>query len=167
MRFLTPADLRGLDSRALEDLRGRTEAVVAAGSGELSGLAAAALMFADYAVVAEGSTLVLDPEPMAWAAAKGRLGRRAFRLLLEGRDRFDAREALELGLCDGLLDDEPERWFDRWMQDRSPLALDTAAVLIRSRGGDALERAAFAHLFAIGEPQKGLAAFLEKRRPAF
>ncbi|MBV9492715.1 MAG: hypothetical protein JOZ54_00595 [Acidobacteria bacterium] len=43
--------------------------------------------------------------------------------------------------------------------------MDSAATLIGARGGDALERAEFARLFATGEPQKGLQAFLEKRKP--
>jgi len=44
-----------------------------------------------------------------------------------------------------------------------PVALDAAANLIRRRGGDVLERAEFARLFAAGEPQRGLAAFLNRR----
>lgn len=35
------------------------------------------------------------------------------------------------------------------------------------RGGDRLERAEFARLFAEGEPQKGLAASLAKAKPPF
>jgi hypothetical protein len=50
---------------------------------------------------------------------------------------------------------------------RSALALDSARMLLENRGRDALERAEFARLFAIGEPQEGLRAFLEKRRPSF
>jgi hypothetical protein len=40
-------------------------------------------------------------------------------------------------------------------------------MLIRSRGGDRLERAEFARLFALGEPQKGLGAFLAKKPASF
>lgn len=167
MHLLTPADLRGLEFRALEELLGRTELVVAAGDGEVRGIAAAALMLADYAVLDPASALILDDEPAIWAGVRQRLGRRALRLLLEGRTRLPASEARELGLCDELIEGDPQAWLDRWVEQRSPLALDTAAVLIRSRGGDALERAAFARLFALGEPQKGLAAFLAKRKPRF
>ena len=45
--------------------------------------------------------------------------------------------------------------------------IDAAAVLVRSRGGDALERAEFARLFAIGEPRTGLGAFLAKKPASF
>ena len=56
---------------------------------------------------------------------------------------------------------------EREPEGRSRVALEAAARLIASRGGDALERATFAWLFATGIPQEGLAAFLEKRRPRF
>ena len=47
---------------------------------------------------------------------------------------------------------------------QSSLAAESAAMLVDARGGDALERAEFARLFAIGEPQKGLRAFLDRRK---
>lgn len=50
---------------------------------------------------------------------------------------------------------------------RSALAAASAEMLIEHRGGDALERAEFARLFATGEPAEGLRAFLEKRSPRF
>ena len=50
---------------------------------------------------------------------------------------------------------------------RSALALESARMLLENRGGDALERAEFARLFATGEPQEGLRAFLEKRKAEF
>ena len=49
----------------------------------------------------------------------------------------------------------------------SAIARESAKTLLENRGGDALERAEFARLFAIGEPQEGLTAFLEKRKPRF
>ena len=52
-------------------------------------------------------------------------------------------------------------------QRRSEIAAASAAMLIEHRGGDALERAEFARLFATGEPAEGLRAFLEKRLPRF
>jgi enoyl-CoA hydratase/carnithine racemase len=72
---------------------------------------------------------------------------------------------LDEPLADEIIDGDD--WFERWMSHRSAAALDAAAMLIRSRGGDALERAEFARLFATGEPAEGLAAFLAKRRPSF
>lgn len=167
MRFLTPADLRGLTPGALEDLLGRTELLVVVGDGEIAEVGLAALLFADYAVLDRNATLILGDEPRVWTAAKWRIGRGALRLLLDGGRRLSADEAFSLGLADELIDSDAEEWRARWMRNRSALALDTAATLIRARGGDALERAAFTHLFAMGEPQKGLAAFLEKRKPPF
>lgn len=149
MRFLTPADLRGLHARGLEELLECRAFVVAEGDGELRGIAAAAFLFADYAAMRRGGRVVLD-SPEAWAAAVWRHGRRAL---------------LETELWDEIIDGDG--WFERWMQHRSAAALDSAAMLIRSRGGDPLERAEFARLFATGEPAEGLAAFLGKRRPSF
>lgn len=105
-------------------------------------------LLADWLVVTERATLAVDASlagPLLW-----RLGPSAYKRYLLGE--LDAR-----AVADGT--------FERG--DRSTLALDVAAELLPRRGGDALERAAFALLFAAGEPQEGLAAFLEKRRPRF
>ena len=56
---------------------------------------------------------------------------------------------------------------ERESDGRSRVALQAAVRLIAGRGGDALERATCAWLFATGIPQEGLAAFLEKRQPRF
>ena len=85
--------------------------------------------------------------PEAWAEAVWQLGRGALLLHIEGKTP-PAADPIPAG-------------------GRSALALESAAMLVRHRGGDALERAEFARLFAIGEPQEGLRAFLEKRRPLF
>lgn len=151
MRFLRPADLRGLDARGLEELLECRACIVAAGSGELHGHAAAALLFADYGALHRGGRIHLD-SPAAWAGAVWRLGARA--LIATSEE-----------LCDEIIDGDA--WFDGWMQHRSAAALDAAAMLIRGRGGDPLERAEFARLFAAGDPAEGLAAFLGKRRPSF
>jgi acetyl-CoA carboxylase alpha subunit len=164
MFFLAPEELRAIDSGALEELLARTELVVAAGAGEVRGLAAAALIFADYAVLDAGATLILDA-PETWAAVTWRLGRKALLLHLDQRTSLSAGDAKAEGLCDEIIDGDPRAWLDRWMQGRSTLALDSAAMLIRMRGGDTLERAEFARLFAIGEPQRGLEAFLTRRAP--
>ena len=81
-----------------------------------------------------------------WAEIVWRLGgRAAMRLHIEGQAAVppDRSEA------------EP---------DRSAAALESARMLVGARGGDALERAEFARLFAMGEPQKGLRAFLARRK---
>lgn len=159
MLFLGPADLRALDSRALEELLGRgSELVVAVGDGDVRGLAAAALLFADYAVLRHGATLTVDTAE-GWAAAVWRLGRQALRWSVRGAKAED--------IVDEWTVLEARQWYEEWMGHRSVMALDAAAALIRSRGGDRLERAEFARLFAAGEPQKGLGAFLAKRRPSY
>lgn len=162
MRFLSPAELRGLDSSALEDLFERSEMIVAAGAGEVRGLAAAALLYADYAVLDLGASLHLDEEAV-WASAAWRIGRKALLLCIDERTTLDANNAKQQGLCDEVIEGDAQAWFERWMQGRSAVALDSAAALIRHRGGDALERAEFARLFAIGAPQQGLRAFLSRR----
>jgi enoyl-CoA hydratase/carnithine racemase len=106
----------------------------------------------------EGEELVLD-SPAALADAVWRIGDRVLGLL--GRPRITAAEALELGLCDEVGDGAD------FVAGRSAVALGAAAALVSSRGGDALERATFAWLFATGTPAEGLSAFLEKRRPKF
>jgi hypothetical protein len=162
MLFLAPGDLRGLqqgnNARALEDLLGRRELVVAFGEGEVRGLAAAALLFADYAVLYADATLDVDL-PEAWAAAVWRLGRKALKWHLDG--------AIAADIVDEITTKEPQAWLEEWTRHRSVMALDSAAVLIRGRGGDSLERAEFARLFAAAEPQKGLGAFLAKARPTY
>jgi hypothetical protein len=158
MLFLTPAELRGIDRQALDDLLARTELVVAFGAGEVRGLAAAALLFADYAVLQEGARLTADA-PEAWAAVVWRLGRKAVAWAANGQKQEE--------VVDETTARDADEWREEWTRHRSVIALDAAAALIRARGGDSLERAEFARLFAIGEPQKGLGAFLAKVRPSY
>jgi enoyl-CoA hydratase/carnithine racemase len=162
MRFLPPAELQAIGLRELDDLLGGTEMIVAAGSDDVRGLAAAALLFADYAVLDTHATLHLDA-PETWAGAAWRLGHRALRLHIDRRTALPADEAKAEELCDEVIHEDAQQWLDRWMQGRNPVALDSAAALIRRRGGDPLERAAFARLFAMGEPQQGLRAFLARK----
>lgn len=156
MLFLAPAELRELTT--LDELLGRTDCTVAFADGAVCGLTAAALLFADYAVLARGATLEIDTAE-AWAAVVWRLGRKAIPWHIAG--------AAAEEIVDEVTDREPPVWREEWMRHRSVIALDAAAALIRARGGDRLERAEFARLFAIGEPQKGLGAFLAKARASY
>jgi enoyl-CoA hydratase/carnithine racemase len=124
----------------------------------LKGEDAVAALTADYVVLREDDVLHLDTA-RAWAAAVWRIGAGAWRLHLAGMERLTAAEALRAGLADAVGHSI------EFTAGRSEMALASAAELIRHRGGDALERAEFARLFAAGEPQIGLAAFLNKRRP--
>jgi hypothetical protein len=151
-------------ARELDGLLATRELVIAIGEGELRGPAAAAALFAGWSVLRNDAHLVLDT-PAAWAGAAWRIGDRAYALWLDGQTEFDAASALREGLCDAIA---PAGWEPAdWVGTRSELALDSAAALIQQRGGDGLERAEFARLFATGEPQKGLSAFLEKRTARF
>lgn len=166
MRFIGPDELRAFDAAALDGLLLESGMVVAAGDGRVGGPAAAALLFADYAVLQQSAVLGLDV-PEAWAAAVWRIGRRVMPLVLDGNRDLPAEEAVRAGLCDETIDVEPAGWLASWTRNRSMAALETAAVLLRRSGGDRLEAAAFARLFAIGDPREGLAAFLERRTPRF
>ena len=131
-------------------------AVIAHGEGVMRGDAAAALMFADWAVLDPDAILIID-SPAAIAAAIWR----GSGVLSVAPPASAALEAKRRGLVDAVGE------VDDFLSGRSEIALDAAAALIRHRGGDALERATFAWLFATGEPVEGLAAFLEKRSPRF
>lgn len=163
MRFVSPAQLRELDHGDAAALRGAPECVIVAGEGTVDGVAAVALFYADYAVLTRDAVVVLDSADV-WSAIAWRAGRVALRLQLEGVETLRAEEAHALELCDEVFDEAPDTWLTSWLGRRSEAALDAAALLIRSRGGDAEERKAFANLFATGEPQRGLRTFLERRR---
>jgi acetyl-CoA carboxylase alpha subunit len=137
----------------------RRECVVVIGEGELRGDALAAALHSDFFLLRDDASIAID-SPRAWAAVAYRAGPRALPLLLS--PRMNAESAMRHALCDALVPagSDPVEW----IAGRSEIALDSAAALIAHRGGDALERAEFARLFGAGEPQRGLTAFLEKRK---
>ena len=146
----------------------RSEAVVAVACGEVP----AAALHADWLVLGAGARLTLRGDVAALAGALlWRIGGRARSLLLLRPDELGANEALECGIADAVVPGGVEADAIRWTRDRfssrGHRAFDVAALLLRSRGGDQLERALFAWLFATGEPQEGLRAFLEKRPARF
>jgi len=151
-------------SRELNELLAQRELAIAVGEGRLQGAPAAAALFAGWCVLLSDAILVLDT-PMVWAGVTWRFGENAWSLWLSGVREIDANSALEAGLCDAVIPPgkNADEWVGEWIGTRSELALDSAAALIGRRGGDALERAEFARLFAAGEPQEGLRAFLGKR----
>jgi len=157
--------VENVDPATFEALLARREAVIAIGEGELRGLGLAALLHSDWAVVSAGATIALDCAE-AWSGAVWRIGPGAVRLLLDGGP-LSARDAIRHSLVDGIVPagTDPLQWIEAWLGGRSALALDSAASLIRRRGGDPLERAEFARMFATGETQIGLAAFLAKKPP--
>jgi enoyl-CoA hydratase/carnithine racemase len=161
MIFLSGGTLASALSRVLD----RRECAVAFASGAVSGEAAAALLHSDWAAVTDDAMLAFDT-PDVWSGALWRIGRAAMPLLVSG-SRCSAADGRRLGLVDAIVASgtDPLQWLQGWMAGRSERALDSAASLIRRRGGDPLERAEFARMFGVGEPQVGLAAFLGKTKP--
>lgn len=147
------------EALTVERVLSRRECVIAVGEGELRGDALAAALHADLFLLRDDAALLVD-SPRAWSGVVWRMGTKAMRL--SGQTGISASQALRHGLCDALvpIGSDPVEW----LGGRSAMALDSAATLIARRGGDALERAEFARLFAAGEPQRGLGAFLEKRK---
>ena len=132
--------VRRAEELTTEEVLARREMIVAVAEGEIT----AAALLSDWLVA--GPHAHLDWSSAATLGALvWRIGPAALRLYA-------------LGSTDGIADADSVEW-----SGRSGPALDAAAALIRRCGGDALERAEFARLFATGEPQKGLTAWLESR----
>jgi len=132
--------VRRAEELSVDEVLARREMIVAVAEGEIT----AAALLADWLVAGPEATLDWS-SPETLGALVWRIGPAALRLYA-------------LGGTNGVADMDFVEW-----EGRSGLALDAAARLIRNRGGDALERAEFARLFATGEPQKGLTAWLESR----
>ena len=135
----------------------RDEAIIAVGEGELRGEPLACALHSDLLVLAADTRVLVDT-PAAWSGIVWRMGRGALMLCV-------APAIVPAAIADLLVPAgrDPLQWTVEWVGTRSAIALDAAANLIRRNGGDILERAEFARLFAAGEPQKGLAAWLESR----
>jgi hypothetical protein len=134
----------------VEEVVGRREMLVAVATEEIT----PAALYCDWLFAAEAARLSSDPSAiggMVW-----RLGARAWRLWLAGG-------ITAVDVADEIIPSADVA--HRWAEGRSARALDVAAALIRRHGGDALERAEFARLFAAGVPQVGLEAFLKKHAP--
>jgi hypothetical protein len=147
----------------LDDVLARREMVVAVADGEIT----AAALLSDWLVAAHGARLTIGRDPALVAALVWRIAWRAHRLHLLIEPVIESAALLAHGVADALVPpgEDSVKWVTVWIGGRSALALDSAAALLRRRGGDDLERAEFARLFAIGEPQIGLAAFLARRKP--
>ena len=164
--------VRRAEELSVEEVVASREMIVAVADGEIT----AAALLADWLVAGPEARLELGgartsgPQPADFQSdGHGEDSRRT-----SGPTTADQRSALlgalvwrigakalrlyALGGTGGVADMDSVEW-----SGRSELALDAAARLIRSRGGDTLERAEFARLFATGKPQEGLAAWLESR----
>lgn len=174
MFLLTPEDLVRCDARAVEEIADRRDFLVSIAGGDLSGYPLAAALHSDFLVAADSATIELggtedSAAAAVWSGAIWRIGPRALRFYLLSGSRLTAEEALHGKLVDAVVaaGEDPVKWVHDWIGGRSTAALESAAALLRRRGGDTLERAEFARLFATGEPQHGLDSFLAKRRPQF
>jgi enoyl-CoA hydratase/carnithine racemase len=134
--------------------------------GEVRGARANEALAADYLFLSEAAVLWIDTEE-AWTAVLWRLGAEALRLHLHISQPLSAAEAVRWGVADALVpsSEDPVEWVAGWLRNRSEHALGAATDLVNRRGGDTAERAVFSWLFAAGEPQQGLRAFLDKQRP--
>lgn len=170
--------VRRAEELSVDEVLARREMVVAVADGEIT----AAALLADFLVAGADGHLdfsmgapALERASLPRAAAPilgalvWRIGANALRFYATG-----AGDLLAWGIVDALVPrgEDSVEWTRGWLAGpfgyaqgrRSTLALDAAAALIRFRGGHELERAEFARLFAIGEPQIGMAAFLARRR---
>ena len=146
MKILHAEELR------IEEVVRRREMIVAVATDEVT----PAALYCDWLFATPAARL--SSNPSVFGGIVWRLGARAWRMWLMG------------GITVADVADDVIPSADvahRWAEGRSTKALDAAAALIRRRGGDTLERAEFARLFAAGVPQIGLDAFLKKRRPAW
>jgi hypothetical protein len=166
---VTPAALGSFRGELLEAVTRRRSILLIAGGGELAGEPLAAALFADWFVLEERASI--DPFGCSEAIAGmiWRIGRSTVSFQMARAFPMNAVVAATTGICDEVVRSGTDwvKWSGDWLGDRSLVALEAAARLTRLRGRDALERAEFARLFAAGEPQKGLEAFLGKRRPDF
>ncbi len=139
---------------------------------------------ADLAVAASASTFAFTEvrvgvaPAMILVPALGVMDPRFLaRMTLTG-DRFDAREAADAGLLSAVVDDEAA--LDAWvaaqtdaLRQAAPGAVRATKALLRGLPGrgwaENLAEAArtSGELFAGAEAAEGMAAFLEKRRPAW
>jgi hypothetical protein len=131
----------------------RRQAIIAVAAERIT----AAALWCDFWVASEIAIVDVDAGALLW-----RIGSRAYRLHLLQGGVWRAGDVADALVPPGA---HPLEWTAGWLSGRSEAAFDSAAALVRRRGGDPLERAEFARLFATGEPQEGLAAFLAKRKP--
>ena len=106
-----------------------------------------------------------------------RIGESAARQYFLTGERFDARRALEIGLANSVVPhdglDEKTQEVVRYLLDSGPEALASCKELLDRVPSMPLEEAKsytaemIARLRVSGEGQEGMAAFLEKRKPAW
>jgi enoyl-CoA hydratase/carnithine racemase len=165
-------DGSGLDWGLVEPWTRSRAITIAVVAGRVASPALGVALCSDLVYLLPSSRLMLAfereiPTPATiWAL--GRAGRKALaRGLLDTGD-LEPQEAVDLGLAHRVLGDRAELPLS---EDDSLVAATIARDLMRSevpgRAGLALELAAFRLIFASGHPERGAAAFLEKKPPEF
>jgi len=151
----------------------RTRAVTVADvAGPVASPALEVALCCDVVFIRRSAELRL-PDPVAAPAAGvlwalGRAGRPALARGLLGGGAITPDEAVRLGLASAAIGDS-----DRlpWTADGSIAAVTAARDLMRAGavgdGARVLELATFRWLFAVGDPEEGAKAFLEKRNARF
>jgi len=121
---------------------------------------------ADFLAVGEDAVLELRSDAAIWIALTRRIGREVLKLHLLAERMLDAQTMLRWGVADAIIPSgtSEEEWLAQFMAGRDEEALAAAAMLIRRRGGDPLERSEFARLFAAGVPQPHLRNFLTRAK---
>jgi enoyl-CoA hydratase/carnithine racemase len=166
--WLSESAVAGTSAALLGRVVERRSLLISLAGGVVRGAPLAIALVSDFLAIREDATIDLGNDaidPQVAAGVVRRIGSRARWLLMASPRRIGAAEAVRLGLADTLVASEVDslKWFDSWLAKRSLRALLAGAALVRSNGGDALERAEFARLFAEGEPRRGLMGFLEKK----
>lgn len=134
-------------------------------------LASVVALSSDYLAARRDSKLQVGQsmDPLMAAGLVSRIGDPGIRFA-QGETRFlDASALVRAQICQNLVPDEVDsvEWTRGWLEGRHPVALASAAMLVRDRGGDAIENAEFGRLFAAGLPQVGLQRFLNRDRSPF
>lgn len=157
------------------------QVTVAAISGVCMGGGAEVALFCDFRVAGAGARLAFPEVQRGWFPGNGGtqllprlIGRQAARRLLLTGEAVTAESALAMGLVDEVVaDGEVQAAALAWART---LAGRPAQALVRLKrlldspdlvDGLAREAELFGDVFATADAREGIAAFLEKRQPAF
>ena len=166
----SPESIVGTSEALLERIVDRRSVLIVCIDADPSSSAVAAALLSDLFAIRRNQEIRLDlASSYGMAGLVWRIGRGAIPLLAMNDGPLEADELIRSGIADALVPEgsDPLEWVCSWLDRRSLTALESAARLIRSGGGEDVERAEFARLFAAGTPREGLTAFLERRPPRF
>lgn len=163
-----PSAVEDASDALLDLIVGRKSMLISCTVAGLAGKSLSVGLVSDLFAIREGASIRLDGlDPVGMAGLVWRIGRSAIPLIAVNDEPLDAERMIREGIADVVVPEgiDPLEWVRSWLGRRSLAALTSAARLVRSGGGERVERAEFARLFAAGVPAEGLSAFLE-RRPA-